>query len=84
LGMSSVTPFPPASRASKLNPELHKIYMFFILLWGQGSKSRYSDYATGWTVRGSNPRRGKRLSLLQNIQPSYGAHPASYSVSTGG
>jgi hypothetical protein len=34
-----------------------------------------------WTVRGSNPGRGKRFSsLLQTIQTGYGAHPTSYSM----
>lgn len=28
--------------------------------------SRYGDQATGWTVRGSNPTRVRRVSLLQN------------------
>jgi len=31
-------------------------FMFILL----HKRRRYSDYATGWTVRGSNPDRGKR------------------------
>jgi hypothetical protein len=30
-----------------------------------------------------NPERGKRFSLLQNVQTSSGAHPASSSIATG-
>jgi len=26
-----------------------------------GQQSQYSDYATGWTIWGSNPGRGKRV-----------------------
>jgi len=35
----------------------------------------------GWMIQGSNPGRGKRLSLLQAYS---GAHPASHSTCTGG
>jgi len=31
--------------------------------------SRYGNYATGWTVRSSNPGRGKRFVLLQKSRP---------------
>jgi hypothetical protein len=34
---------------------------------GQGYRSRY-DYATGWTVLGSNPGRGKRFPNFSNRQ----------------
>jgi hypothetical protein len=27
---------------------------------------------------GTNPKRGKRFSFLQNVQTDYGAHPPSY------
>jgi hypothetical protein len=40
-------------------------------------------WGTRWTVRGSNPRTGKR-SLLQNNQTSSEADITSYSTSTGG
>ena len=39
--------------------------------------------ATGWAVRGSNPRRGKRISLPQTVQTVSGAHPTSCSMDTG-
>ena len=45
------------------------------------SSSRYSDQATGWTIRGSNPGRGKR-SFLRNVQSASAVHSASYSLST--
>ena len=37
--------------------------------------SRYSDYVTIWTVRGSNPCMGK-FRLLENIQTDSGVQPA--------
>ena len=40
-----------------------------------------SKYA-GWTIRSSNPGRGKGYSRLQIIQTIPEAHPASYSVTT--
>jgi len=43
----------------------------------------FSHWGTGWTVRGSNPRTGKR-SLLQNNQTSSEADPTSNSMSTVG
>ena len=44
--------------------------------WNEESEelSRYNDYATGWTVRGSNPTRVRGVSLLQNVLNSSGAH----------
>jgi len=41
---------------------------------------RYGNYATGWKVWGSNPTEGKRIFLLQNVQPDAGVHSAAYSV----
>ena len=37
-----------------------------------------SDYAMGWTTK--KTKKGWQTSLLQNVQNSSGAHPASYSV----
>jgi len=45
--------------------------------------SRYRDWATGWTVRGSNPARKRVLSVLQNVQANSGAHPALCWIGTG-
>ena len=42
--------------------------------------SQYSDYATGWTIRCSILDRGKRFSLLQNVQTVSRAHLASSST----
>jgi hypothetical protein len=39
--------------------------------------------ATGWTVRGSNPGKGNKLSLLQNAPTGYEALPASCSMRSG-
>jgi hypothetical protein len=38
--------------------------------------------AMNWLAQGSNRGRGKNFSLLQNVQTSSEAHPASCSVST--
>jgi hypothetical protein len=40
--------------------------------------SQGSDCAVVWTIRRLNPGRAKDVSLLQNVQTSSGAHPASY------
>jgi hypothetical protein len=37
-------------------------------------------WTTDWTVWGLNPARGMDFSVLQNVQTSSGAHPASYSM----
>jgi len=42
-----------------------------------GDLSRYSDQATGWTVRGSMSGRAEGYSLLRNVQTGFGAHPTS-------
>jgi hypothetical protein len=42
----------------------------------------YTDQATGWTVRGSNPGRGNDFYLLENFQIGPKAHPPSYSMGT--
>jgi len=51
----------------------------FLLLY---KRRRYRDYVTGWTVRGSNPGRGKKkfFPLLQNAQDGLRVSAASYSV----
>jgi len=42
----------------------------------------FSDKATAWTIRDSNPGRGKLLSS-QNVQAGSGAHPDSCSICSG-
>ena len=34
---------------------------YYYYLWRRRVASRYSDYATGWTIRGSNPGNGKTV-----------------------
>jgi len=55
--------------------EMYNIYMWAVYL------SWYSDWATGWTVRVSNPGRGARFSAP--VQTGHGAHPASCTMGTG-
>ena len=43
-----------------------------------GWLSWYSDYAIGWTIRGSNPCGVREFSLLQNAKTVSGPHTASY------
>jgi hypothetical protein len=43
----------------------------------------YSDYATGCTIRGSSPGRGKRFFCSPTVQTDFGRHPVSYWMSTG-
>jgi hypothetical protein len=47
---------------------------------GPGKLSQYSNLATGWTVRGSNPDGDK---IFRTLQTGPVAHPASYTVGTG-
>ena len=42
--------------------------------------SRYSDWATGWTVRVSNPGRGKRFSFFTK-RPELSCGPPSFPFS---
>jgi hypothetical protein len=49
----------------------------------RGSAVSIATYATGWAVRGSNPERGRRFLFSPKRPTSLGAHPASYSMSTG-
>jgi hypothetical protein len=44
---------------------------------------RYCDWATDWTILGSNLCRGKNVSPLENLQTGSGAHPPCYSMGTG-
>jgi len=44
-------------------------------------RSRYSDYATDWTVRGSNPCKRKVFSFPRKVQTGSRVHSAS--VETG-
>jgi hypothetical protein len=51
------------------------------------SYANYSAVSTvtrqlGWTIHRSIPSTNKKVSLLKNVQTSYEAHPASYSVGT--
>lgn len=43
---------------------------------GIGTAQSVSEWATGWSIRGQNPGRGKRFFSR--------AHPASYAKGTGG
>jgi hypothetical protein len=47
-----------------------------------GQRIQYSDWATIWTIRGSNPVMGKSYS--QNVKTSSGIQPASYPKGTKG
>ena len=38
-----------------------------------GKSIRFRNESTGWTLRGSNPSKGKRWSLLRNVQTVTGA-----------
>jgi hypothetical protein len=40
--------------------------------------------ATGWTARIRFPAATRDIFLLHSVQTSFGAHPASYSMDTGG
>ena len=35
---------------------------------------RYTQYATGWTVQGSNFGKRKKFYILQNVQTGSGVH----------
>lgn len=48
-----------------------------------GDLSRYSDHATGWTVRGSISGRAENYSVLRNVQIGFGAHQTSDSLCPG-
>ena len=50
---------------------------------GPGKRSKYSNCATSWTIRYSNPGRGNRFSVLQDVQTGSGADPASYLMGIG-
>ena len=41
--------------------------LFFFFERGQRHLNLYSNQATGWTILGSNPGRGKNLSYFQNF-----------------
>jgi hypothetical protein len=50
--------------------------------YGAAELSHYSDWATDWTVRGSNPDSSKKFFSTPKAQTSSGAHPASYLMTT--
>jgi hypothetical protein len=54
------------------------LFFFFLLLtyYGAGWLSRYSDWATVWTIRSSNLAGLRYFSVLQKVQTASGAHPA--------
>jgi hypothetical protein len=53
----------------------------FSVGWGLGYLSRYSYELDGrWLI----PGRGKRLYVLHSVQTGFAAHPASYTMGTGG
>jgi hypothetical protein len=45
---------------------------------GQGYRSRYNDYATGWTVLGLNPVEARDFSILHNVKTGSGVHTATF------
>jgi hypothetical protein len=47
---------------------------------GPGQRGRYSDYATGWAVRGSNPGRGE---IFRTHPDRPWTHLGSYTMGTG-
>jgi hypothetical protein len=47
-------------------------------------RSRYADYGTAGQFEVETPAHAGDFSLLQNIQACSEAHPASYSMGTGG
>jgi hypothetical protein len=49
-----------------------------------GYRSQCSDYATGWTIRQSNPDRTRYLSLLKNIHFLWTTHPPHSMNAVGG
>jgi hypothetical protein len=49
----------------------------------KGKCNRYSNKATGWTVRGSDLGRKTNFSLLQSVQTGCGTHLASCLVRAG-
>ena len=60
--------------------------VFLILFWKLGCPSPYNDWATTGraTNRGMIPGRTNHFSLPWNVQTGSGAHPASYSMGSGG
>jgi len=44
----------------------------------EGRSSQSSEYAPGWTIRGSNSGRDKGLSLPQLAETGSAVHPACY------
>jgi len=52
-----------------------------VLLLEAGYCSQHSDQL--WTVRVSNPSRGRRFYLLQTVKTGPGHHSAPYSMGTG-
>jgi hypothetical protein len=59
------------------------IHSFHIIRTRGGQSSRYRDQTRGWTIRGSNPGRRKRVSLLQNVKTGFETHEFSYSMCAG-
>jgi hypothetical protein len=58
------------------------IHLHTSRLWEAEARSRYSDKATGWTVRGSQPVRAKIFLSCATSRPALRAHPDSYSKGT--
>ena len=50
--------------------------------YGAAQLGHCSDWATDWTVRGSNPDSRKKFFCTPKPQTSSGAHPASYLMTT--
>jgi hypothetical protein len=55
-------------------------------MWWAGVAQSVQRLATGWTTEGSEfeSQYGQEFSLLHVVQTGSGAHPASYSMGTGG
>jgi hypothetical protein len=63
---------------------MHSGYHFCFILFPAQDRSVSTATGYGMDGRGSIPGRGKRSFSTRSIQIDYGAHPASFSVGTGG
>jgi len=66
---------------------LQRPFLCLVNLWSviekcseRGCRILYSDYASGWRIRGSSRGSGKWSLYSLKIHTVFGAHPASYSV----
>ena len=73
---------PPESPCICTSPTTYSLFPYNTHMWRRES-SRYRDQTRGWTIRGSNPGRRRRVSLLQNVKTGFETHQFSYSMCTG-